>query len=116
VLAGQQAAADWVTIFDPDTNRTLNSFRVYDRNQTPAGFTNVGSVDLIGAFGSLNIIGFANPQGGFITPDNNPLPPVPPGGGGDPPAVPEPASWALFIAGFGLTGAMLRRRRALAAA
>ncbi len=32
------------------------------------------------------------------------------------PGVPEPASWALLIAGFGLTGAVLRRRRALAAA
>lgn len=29
--------------------------------------------------------------------------------------VPEPATWAMFIAGFGLTGATLRRRRALAA-
>jgi hypothetical protein len=29
--------------------------------------------------------------------------------------VPEPASWALMIAGFGLAGAMLRRRRPLAA-
>ncbi|MBU6164598.1 MAG: PEP-CTERM sorting domain-containing protein [Alphaproteobacteria bacterium] len=29
--------------------------------------------------------------------------------------VPEPASWALLIAGFGLTGAALRRRRSLAA-
>ncbi len=29
--------------------------------------------------------------------------------------VPEPASWAMLIAGFGLTGAMLRRRRAFAA-
>lgn len=29
-------------------------------------------------------------------------------------AVPEPASWALMIAGFGLSGAALRRRRALA--
>lgn len=28
----------------------------------------------------------------------------------DTPAVPEPASWALLIAGFGLTGAALRRR------
>jgi Ice-binding-like/PEP-CTERM motif len=27
-------------------------------------------------------------------------------------AVPEPASWAMMIAGFGLTGATLRRRRA----
>ncbi len=31
-------------------------------------------------------------------------------------AVPEPASWALLIAGFGLVGGALRRRRALAAA
>ncbi|OYU34252.1 PEPxxWA-CTERM sorting domain-containing protein [Novosphingobium sp. PASSN1] len=31
-------------------------------------------------------------------------------------AVPEPASWALLIAGFGLTGAALRRHRALATA
>jgi hypothetical protein len=29
--------------------------------------------------------------------------------------IPEPASWALMIAGFGLAGAMLRRRRALTA-
>lgn len=29
-------------------------------------------------------------------------------------AVPEPASWALMIAGFGLVGTALRRRRALA--
>lgn len=31
------------------------------------------------------------------------------------PGVPEPASWALLIAGFGLTGAAMRRRRAVAA-
>ena len=30
-------------------------------------------------------------------------------------AVPEPASWALMIAGFGLTGAAMRRRRAVVA-
>lgn len=31
-------------------------------------------------------------------------------------AVPEPASWALMITGFGLTGAALRRRRQMAPA
>jgi hypothetical protein len=31
-------------------------------------------------------------------------------------AVPEPAAWALMLAGFGLAGAGLRRRRALHAA
>jgi hypothetical protein len=31
-------------------------------------------------------------------------------------AIPEPASWVLLIAGFGLTGAVLRRRRAMPAA
>jgi hypothetical protein len=30
--------------------------------------------------------------------------------------VPEPASWALMIGGFGLAGAALRRRKALVAA
>lgn len=38
-----------------------------------------------------------------------PPPPPPPGG------VPEPESWAMLIAGLGLTGAALRRRRALPA-
>ena len=32
------------------------------------------------------------------------------GGGGGAGAVPEPAAWSLLIAGFGLTGAALRRR------
>jgi hypothetical protein len=39
--------------------------------------------------------------------------PLAPGGGPQP--IPEPDSWAMLIAGFGLTGAVLRRRRALAA-
>lgn len=35
--------------------------------------------------------------------------------GPDPIAVPEPASWALMISGFGLAGTALRRRRAIIA-
>ena len=40
-----------------------------------------------------------------------------PGGGLDPGGdpVPEPASWAMMIAGFGFVGAMARRRRAITA-
>ena len=37
-------------------------------------------------------------------------------GSGEPTGVPEPATWAMLIAGFGLAGAALRQRRALAAA
>jgi hypothetical protein len=33
-----------------------------------------------------------------------------------PGGVPEPASWAMLIAGFGLTGAAMRRRRTAALA
>lgn len=36
-------------------------------------------------------------------------------GGPEIPAVPEPATWAMLIAGFGLVGFAARRRRALAA-
>ena len=43
-----------------------------------------------------------------------PIPHHPTGGGGDDsnlPAVPEPASWAMMVAGFGLAGAAMRRSR-----
>jgi hypothetical protein len=35
------------------------------------------------------------------------------GGNGESQAVPEPASWTMLITGFGLTGAAMRRRRAV---
>lgn len=47
--------------------------------------------------------------GGVIVPP--PLPPVPPAG-----PIPEPSTWLLLIAGFGLTGGAMRRRRRVATA
>jgi PEP-CTERM motif len=48
------------------------------------------------------------------TPTNDPVPPSmdPPPGNGGVGAVPEPATWAMMILGFGAAGALLRRRRA----
>lgn len=69
-----------------------------------------------GTFSIIQRDTFQQFVGGFINiGDNNvtgktpftPPPPIGTGGGG----VPEPASWALMITGFGLAGAVLRRRR-----
>ena len=54
--------------------------------------------------------GFINIGNGGVT---GGTPYTPPAVGG--PAVPEPATWALMISGFGLAGVALRRRRAVAA-
>lgn len=117
------AEADWITVFmgsdasDPSSWTQVADFRVYDECCKPGGFTNSGTVDLIGAFGSLNLTGLANPRGGFIAGTNAVLPPgtIIGGGGGNPGVIPEPATWAMMIAGFGLVGGVLRRRRGVLA-
>lgn len=104
--------------FDPD----LLVFTRADFSGTNASMSTVGNAsglgssvqvdlsDLSGGLKYLNIFGTLNPN---FTPD----------GGNDfariggsialtqlPGAVPEPATWALFILGFGAIGGMLRRR------
>jgi hypothetical protein len=70
--------------------------------------------DTIWLVGGINYNGKVNwyPSTFFANGNFNYAPltlPTAPGG------VPEPASWALMIAGFGLTGAAMRRRRVTAA-
>ena len=75
------------------------AFTVAPGTPTFFGFTSVGTI------GSIAV----RQIGGFAVMDNVSF------SGTAGPAVPEPASWAMLIAGFGLVGAVSRRRRAVAA-
>ena len=66
---------------------------------TPTGISFAGIAKSIDFAGGANFVGYDNITLGSAI------------AGG----VPEPTSWALMIAGFGLTGAAMRRRRSVAA-
>lgn len=69
------------------------ALRFTDGGETYYGYAQVGG-------SSLTRIAFNNTPGGSITTGEAPA------------AVPEPASWALMLGGFGLVGDALRRRKA----
>lgn len=103
---GQQDQADFVSVESTANVGSLGSLRVFDQFCKAASATNFGTIDLIGRFGSLELVGLRDPGGsGFFVPGT---------GTGPIGGVPEPASWAMLIAGFGLIGAATRRRRGLA--
>lgn len=70
---------------------------------TADAFASYGSV---AAFNNTGSISFILPETVTFTSDSGTFLSA---------AVPEPSSWALMIAGFGAIGAMMRRRRAVAA-
>lgn len=74
---------------------------------------NFGSA--IGA-GGVTLSGFTDKYQSVSAINNGSLRGSEGGGGPDPFGLPEPATWAMMIFGFGGVGAMLRRRRALVAA
>ncbi|MGZ6015883.1 MAG: PEPxxWA-CTERM sorting domain-containing protein [Phenylobacterium sp.] len=67
--------------------------------------------------GQQFVSGYINIGDGGVT-GGTPYTPPPPdnGGGGGGGGVPEPATWAMLIVGFGGVGGLLRRRRAFAPA
>jgi len=69
-------------------------------NWTPVGVTFSGIAHSVDFGGTVNRIAFDNVTFGSETP------------GG---VVPEPATWAMLIAGFGMVGVAMRRRRMVAA-
>ncbi|WP_293904832.1 PEPxxWA-CTERM sorting domain-containing protein [Phenylobacterium sp.] len=88
--------------------RTVNPGDVFDIAYELSALFSVGGIDA----SHTARIGFDTPDDVFLTAASGAtfghVPPPPSG-------VPEPASWALMIVGFGAAGAALRRRRALIA-
>ncbi|MFN7177077.1 MAG: PEPxxWA-CTERM sorting domain-containing protein, partial [Thermaurantiacus sp.] len=79
-------------------------------NNWPASPYTVFSFDGLIASGASTVLSFTfrnNPN--YFLLDDVRLTVVDGGGGGG--VIPEPATWAMLIAGFGLVGGALRRRR-----
>ena len=93
----------WVdnTTYTFDLEYTASSLKV---------FVNGGlQLDIAGSFtdGRFGVYNYSQSQVTYAGITNDPLPPVVP----NPGAVPEPATWAMMIGGFGAIGVAARRRR-----
>ncbi|KAB7648798.1 nidogen-like domain-containing protein [Polymorphobacter fuscus] len=89
--------------YNAGTGNQPNTFFELAGSRVPGSFLDTGSAPLInttnnGVAGQLQ----------FSVRNGSVLPPVLPG------AVPEPATWAMLIGGFGMVGGAMRRRRPLA--
>lgn len=99
------ASTGSVTVYD-GLNGTGNILATLSLAATPNNYYEWASVGVTfdGIARSVDFGGAAN----FIAFDNITLGAATPGSG----AVPEPASWAMMLGGFGLVGGAMRRRKA----
>ncbi len=99
VGASAASNADCIYLTDPNGNpvvnpltlQTLPGMYVYEQFDAPAGTSNVGTVDIYGTFGSLDLTSLENPTGGaFLNPSLTGIP------------TPEPGSLVLLGVGLAL--------------
>jgi hypothetical protein len=88
----------------------LTNAIVYDDDSGPGSDSTFTTNLLAGTSYFAIATGFANTDAGEYKLDINGPGSVTVGGGGQG-AVPEPSTWAMIIAGFGIVGGALRRRR-----
>ncbi|UAK26686.1 PEPxxWA-CTERM sorting domain-containing protein [Sphingomonas nostoxanthinifaciens] len=96
-----------------DINVTLNTSTLLE-------FTSYGSGNGTTVFGSVEaetdpVFSIDDPAYSAFTVVGVPTGSPPPGAGGGSGSVPEPASWAMMLAGFGLAGSSMRTRKRQAA-
>lgn len=116
VLTAMDGSNFFVTSFDAKSRSTVTTVQsLFVTGLRADGSQVTATFDLTHDFQSFNLTGFDDlvsltfdrPSNFYWSVDNIAV---------GPSVVPEPAAWAMLIAGFGVTGVTLRRRRKLALA